>query len=204
MVSDADAASALAAVIQRCRWLVDVLAVVRDVGDGFSVSCWVGAGAVRDLLWDSWYGVGAPHDPAAFDGTAVNDVDVVFFDADRTDPTFEDDIEAALTRRRADITWDVTNQATVHVWYEDRFGYAVAPLTSVADGVGTWPETATAVAVAGTPTGGIDIVAPLGLQDLLAGVYRRNPRRVSVEEYQRRIDRLDPADRWPDVMVHGG
>jgi len=202
MNSNAEMASVLGAVVRRCPWLVDVLDVVRDVGDDFGLSCWVGAGAVRDLLWDSWYGVGAPRDPAAFDGTAVKDVDVVFFDVDRTDPVLETEIEATLTRRRSDITWDATNQATVHVWYEDRFGVAVAPLTSVTDGVGTWPETATTVAVAATPAGDIEILAPLGLHDLLAGVYRRNPRRVSVDQYQRRIARLNPADRWPDVTVH--
>jgi len=202
MNSYADAASVLVEVVRSCRWLVDVLGVVDDVGDHFGLSCWVGAGVVRNLLWDSWYSAGAPHDPAAFAGTAVKDVDVVFFDADRTDTALETDVEAMLARRRPEVTWDVTNQATVHLWYEQRFGYAVAPLASVTDGVGTWPETATAVAIAATPSGGIEIVAPLGLHDLLAGVYRRNPRRVSTDEYQRRIARLQPARRWPAVTVH--
>jgi hypothetical protein len=35
----------------------------------------------------------------------------------------------------------------VHRWYGRVFGAEVPPLTSTADGVGTWPETATAVAV---------------------------------------------------------
>jgi hypothetical protein len=31
--------------------------------------------------------------------------------------------------------WEATNQAAVHLWYEQTFGFAVPPLTSSADGV---------------------------------------------------------------------
>lgn len=197
-----DAAAALRTLLTSCPWLFDVLGVVRDVGDQFGLSCWVGAGAVPDLVWDSWYGAGSPRDPADFDGAAVKDVEVVFFDAARPDPSIERHVEVTLARRRPDVEWDVTNQAIVHLWYEDRFGFAVEPLVSIADAVGTWPETATTVAVARTLTETIDIVAPLGLHDLLVGVRRRNARRVGIDEYRRRLQRLQPTKRWPGVTVH--
>ncbi|MCW6008619.1 nucleotidyltransferase family protein [Micromonospora sp. CPCC 205371] len=44
-----------------------------------------------------------------------------------------------------------------------------------------------------------DAVAPLGLDDLMGGVWRRNPRRVSLERSLERLARHRPADRWPGV-----
>lgn len=188
-------------LIRSCPWLLGVLTTVRDVGDEFGLRCWVGAGAVRDLAWDTWYSANPERDPASFDGSGVKDIDVIFFDAKRTDRSLEAHLEDALTHHRRDVVWDVKNQATVHLWYQDRFGTAVEPLTSVADAVGTWPETATAVAVALTHGGTIDVVAPLGLEDLITGVHRRNPRRVSAAEYRARMQRKQPAARWPGVRV---
>jgi hypothetical protein len=45
------------------------------------------------------------------------------------------------------------------------------------------------------------VEAPLGLDDLLGMVHRRNPRRVSAEEYHRRLASKRIAERWPRVTV---
>jgi hypothetical protein len=46
----------------------------------------------------------------------------------------------------------VTNQASVHHWFERHFGHAVEPLQSLYHAVGTWPEYATAVGLRLRPT----------------------------------------------------
>jgi uncharacterized protein len=89
----------------------------------------------------------------------------------------------------------------VHTWYQGRFGVRVAPLGSAAAGVATWPETATAVAVCLRADDGLEVLAPCGLADLLGGVCRRNPCRVTVEEYRRRLVRKRVAERWPKVVI---
>jgi uncharacterized protein len=99
------------------------------------------------------------------------------------------------------VRWDAKNQAAVHLWSQHRFGVAVPPLRSTADGIANWPETATAVAVQLGGDGRLAIMAPCGLSDLLDGVCRRNPRRVSVQEYRRRIQAKRVAERWPRVRV---
>ena len=99
------------------------------------------------------------------------------------------------------MRWDAKNQAAVHLWYPRRFGIAVDPLESALDGVATWPEYATCVAVTRSDDGDVRVGAPYGLDDLLDGVWRRNPRRVTPEEYRRRLSRKDPALRWPGVLV---
>jgi hypothetical protein len=92
------------------------------------------------------------------------------------------------------------NPRLAHLWYAHRFGIDVEPLTSIEDAVGTFPETATAVA-ARLNGDRVEILGPLGLTDLLAGIWRCNPRRVSVEDAIARIDRKQPSSRWPRVKV---
>ena len=65
----------------------------------------------------------------------------------------------------------------------------------------TWPETATAVAVRLLPDDRLQVVAPCGLDDLFGLVCRRNPRRVGVQHYQRRLRDKRVAERWPRVRV---
>jgi len=49
--------------------------------------------------------------------------------------------------------------------------------------------------------GEIEVLAPFGLDDLLDGVWRRNPARVTDAEWQARLDRKQPARRWPAVNI---
>jgi hypothetical protein len=173
------------------HWLMNVLGIVAafDLPD-----CWIGAGAVRDLVWDTRFGHG-------FDPAGIADVDVVFFDPADLSAEHEHNIECRLRTREPSVEWDVKNQARVHLWFEDRFGLAAEPLTSTTDGVSTWPETATAVAVRLRGDGGIDVAAPFGLDDLLDGVWRRNRVRVSDLEFAARLERKQPHVRWPGVVV---
>ncbi len=182
----------LAGIVDRSAWLRSVLAVVRDSG---LPDAWVGAGVLRDLVWGERFGAG-------FRADRVRDVDVAFFDP--ADLSRERDRAATelLRGRKPEIPWEATNQAAVHTWFADYFGSEpVPPLRSTADGVATWPETATAVAVRLDRRDKIDVCAPHGLDDLLDGVWRRNPRRTAVEQSLARLARHEPARRWPGVRV---
>jgi hypothetical protein len=180
----------LTALVSGCGWLMELL---RAVEEAQLPDAWVGAGVLRDLVWDTRFGSG-------FDPRNVKDVDVAFFDPADLSPARDDRAEASLRGLRPDVHWDAKNQAAVHLWYPARFGVTVEPLTSSIDGVATWPETATAVAIR-LDSNAIQVASPLGLSDLLCGVWRRNPARVTVEEYNARIERKRPSGRWPGVTV---
>jgi hypothetical protein len=169
--------------------------VLTAVRDSAAPDAWVGAGALRDLVWGTRYGSG-------FDPLGVRDVDVAFFDPHDLSRANDDRWTARLAQRLPDVPWEAKNQAAVHTWYQAKFGGPpVAPLTSIADAIGTWPETATAVAVRLGPDSAIEVVAPLGVTDLLDGVWRRNPRRASLAQSRERLARHRPATRWPGVTV---
>jgi hypothetical protein len=180
-------------VIRGCSWMMSVLATVRE---SELPDAWVGAGTLRDLVWGELFGSG-------FDPALVHDVDVAFFDPGDVTRAGDERATRRLCELRADVPWEATNQAAVHLWFSDVFdgGSPVEPLTSIEDAVGTWPESVTSVAVRLACSGDLQLCAPLGLRDMLAGVWRRNARRVSVTQSRARLDRHRPAARWPGVQV---
>lgn len=179
------------AILDTSAWVRDILVLLAACP---GPDLWLGAGTLRDLVWDTRFGDG-------FDPTRLRDVDVVYFDPDTAQVDHGERLEAELGNERPDVPWDVKNQAAVHLWYEDRFGVKVPPLQSIEDAVATWPEYATCVAVRLARDQHLELLAPHGLTDLLGGVWRRNPRRVTVDEYHLRLARKRPTDRWPDITV---
>lgn len=182
-------AAALASLIRHNEWLMAALAAVARSG---LPDAWIGAGALRDVVWGTRYG--------RFEPAEVRDIDVAFFDLAELGPERDRTAQQAL-RALADLPWEATNQAAVHTWYAGYFGGPpVEPCTCVHDAVATWPETATCVAVrlAGE---GIEVCAPHGLADLLAGVWRVNPVRVTPEVSMARLARQRVRARWPGVTV---
>ena len=95
----------------------------------------------------------------------------------------------------------VKSQAAVHLWFHEVFGHQVEPLRSMEEAVATWPETALAVGVGPLADDTITITTPLGLDDRFSMVVRRNPRRVSVETYEKRIAEKSYSKRWPGVRI---
>ena len=107
------------------------------------------------------------------------------------------EVESALRERAAELPWEATNQAAVHLWYGD----GAAPLRSSAEAVATWPETATCVALRLDAADRLEIVAPYGLDDLFAMVVRRNLACGSAADYERRVASKRFTERWPRVVV---
>lgn len=122
--------------------------------------CWIGAGFIRDAVWDHLHGR-SPTFPAA-------DVDVIWFAPETADEEADRDIERRLQGLLPAYMWSVKNQARMHRRNGD------APYGSVADAMKHWPETATAVA-ARLDNEKIEICAPFGLDDLWALRLRPTP-----------------------------
>ncbi len=181
---------ALRALVRASPWLMTALRAARSL----ELPPWcIGAGVLRNLVWDALHGHTEP--------SPLADLDLVFFDAQDTSPARDAALQARLQQALPGIPWEVTNQAGVHLWFESVFGHAVGPLASLEDAVASWPEYATAVGVRLEADEGLTVIAPLGLDDLFGMVVRRNPRRVSIQTYRQRVAQKRYAQRWPDVTV---
>jgi uncharacterized protein len=153
----------------------------------------IGGGAIRERVWN--------HLHRSAHLAPSKDVDLAFFDPVLLGSEREWSVQKAVMAQALDISWDVTNQAAVHLWYPEVFGVEVEPLTCSADAVATWPETATAIAIRLLGDDRIQVIAPCGLDDLFGLICRRNPRRVTEEQYRRRVERMQIAKRWPQVQI---
>lgn len=127
----------------------------------------------------------------------LKDVDVAFLDPRDVSRERDRAVEQELERRLPDVPWEVTNQAGVHLWYEEKFGHAIPPISSLEDGIARNLETATSVGVRLEPDDGLTVIAPCGLDDLFTAVLRRNQRQVSREYFVQRLRDKRVAERWP-------
>jgi hypothetical protein len=159
--------------------------------------CWVGAGFVRNAVWDHLHQrPGSPID---------TDIDVIWYDPTRTKADEDRRLESDLRVLEPTFTWSVKNQARMHRRNGD------APYASATDAMRYWPETATAVAARRCGLDECQIAAPFGLDDLSALLLRPTPRFFSEkrEIYENRIQTKGWVSTWPllraakdQVLVH--
>jgi hypothetical protein len=100
---DPSRAARLERLVRGSKWFLHVLETARACG---APDCWVGAGALRDLVWDELHG--------GFRPELVKDVDAAFFDPHDLRPERDQAVEDELSRLLPEVRWDAKNQAAVH------------------------------------------------------------------------------------------
>jgi uncharacterized protein len=170
-----------------------VVAALLERVPSLELSGWyLGAGCITQTVWNALHG---------FDPTfGIKDYDLVYFDPSDLTIEAEHDAERRANRIVADlaVTVDVTNEARVHLWYEERFGHPIAPYDSMEAAIVTWPTTASSIGVRRTGAA-LEVCAPFGLDDLLAMIVRPNKRLVSREVYEAKAARWTTT--WPRLTV---
>jgi hypothetical protein len=147
---------------------------------------WLAAGVVRNAVWDALHGFEAP--------TALNDVDVVWFDPARASPEEDQRLEDALRRRAPGIPWSVRNQARMH----RRHGHT--PYRDCLDAMRFWPETATAVRGRVGAGGKVEIGSAWGLEDLVNLIIRPTPY-CPPSVFRQRVASKGWLDHWPRLRL---
>ena len=149
-----DRASEVIEIISNSKWRMGVLRLVEDLG---LPDWWVGAGFVRNAVWDHLHG--KPMTP-------LNDIDVLYYDAERRDAEIDENLEIELQSRGPKKRWSVRNQARMHLRNGDE------PYGSTLDAMRHWPETVTALAVSFGSSGQVILAAPFGVDDLFDLIVR--------------------------------
>ena len=171
-------------------WFFGALVAVRELG----LSSWcIGAGAVRNLVWDASHNAARP--------SHLEDIDVAYFDPSNITAERDAQLQSQLAASHPGMPWEVTNQAGVHLWFERLFGHPVEPLSSLEEAVASWPEYATSVGITLDAQHALRVIAPHGLEDLFSIVVRHNPTRTSIDTYRRRVAQKRYAERWPKVRI---
>jgi hypothetical protein len=177
----------LEAALQQNQWAWEILERFDEIALPDS---WLVAGSVAQTVWNLAFGHHAE--------LGIRDADVVYFDA----ADLSSESEANHERRLRDqfehlpIVLDVRNEARVHLWYEQSFGDRIAPYSSSAEAIATFPTTATSVGVR-RRAGHFECCAPFGLNDLFGLVVRPNKRQITRAIYEAKVDRWRSI--WPDL-----
>jgi uncharacterized protein len=150
--------------------------------------CWIGAGFVRNVIWDVLHD--RPWSPS------YGDIDVVYFDADHLSPDHDVRIEAKLKSSMPSAPWSVKNQARMHGANGD------PPYADTADALRHWPETCTAVAVHSSGSS-IKLLAPFGVADLVTLIVNPAPAFAhKIGVYRARVAQKQWTQRWPKLRVN--
>lgn len=154
---------------------------------------YLGAGCIAQTVWNELHGFGPT--------TNIKDYDLVYFDPSdlsrEAEETRAGDARTLLVNIPGEL--DVANEARVHIWYPEHFGYAIAPYSSVEDGIASWPTTATAIGVRMEPDGQVTTYAPFGPEDLFGLILRPNKRQITKAISDEKAQRWSAC--WPRLTV---
>lgn len=167
--------------LQQDEARINALRAARRLGLG---DWCLGAGFVRNLVWDRRHDYAQP--------TPLNDIDVIHFDPQRTQPERDRMLEARL-REWLPQPWSVKNQARMHL----RAGRA--PYRSSEDAISYWTEIETAVGARLNADDSITLVAPFGLQALFADSITFNAKSANFAAYLQRVADKGWLQRWPQL-----
>ncbi|WP_371188839.1 nucleotidyltransferase family protein [Thalassotalea maritima] len=150
------------------------------------LDAYIGAGFVRNLVWDHLHDKATP--------TPLNDVDVVYFDSAETDKQQALVYQQQLNRQMPELNWQVKNQALMHVRNHH------APYKNTLDALSYWIEKETAVAIRKLSDDKFQCIAAYGFDSLFALQLTYNDKRPR-HFFEKRIATKNWLQIWPKLNV---
>lgn len=186
---DREQVQQLIQIVESNQILIQVFDVLDQIG---LQNYYIGAGSVAQSVWNVLCGL-----PINF---GISDVDVVYFDADHLDEGHEQELKRKIDERLPEFPcWiDLKNQARVHSWYKDKFGYEIKPYRSLEDAINTWPTTATSLGLRRENGRDWILYAPFGIEDIFQMRIKANARQITEEIYMKKVGKW--RKKWPDLV----
>jgi len=153
---------------------------------------YIGAGCICQSVWNYQNGFELMY--------GISDVDFVYFDQEDLSYEAEDCVVRKIKQcfSHMPVEIDVKNQARVHLWYKDHYGYELQPYDSLESAINSWPTTATSIGVRITD-GNLTVYAPFGLNDMFGQIVRANRAQNTKETYLKKCEKW--CARWPGLNV---
>lgn len=170
-------------IIKNDPWMLHILQTVKNLNLN---DCWIGAGFVRNKIWDF------KHEKTR---TPLNDIDVIYYDSTSLSSKVDLQIEEELKEIFPTINWSVKNQARMHLYNKHN------QYLHCLNAISFWPETATAIAVQIDKNNQINYLAPYGLDDLFNLIVKPTPN-FNLDIYTNRITKKRWKETWPKLTIH--
>lgn len=151
------------------------------------------AGCLYQTAWNLQCGNAPDH--------AIKDYDFFYFDASDLTEASEAKAQHKAEQLFHDlpITIEVKNQARVHTWYQDYFGFPYEPLMSTADGISKFLVECTCVGISLNADSSQQLHAPYSLHDLYAGALSPNAAMNHRELFNAKA--ASYQSRWPWLSI---
>lgn len=173
-------------LIEQDTWMMHILEITRDL---HLPDSWIGAGFVRNKVWDHLHGYA--------ERTPLADIDIIYFDPNNLNEEVENEFQNKLKLINPTIEWSVTNQARMHLPSNE------PPCTSSEHALSLWPETPTSVAVRLSKNNKLELMAPHGINDLVNLVVNPTPHwRTKPDAYEARLKKKKWEDKWPKLKIN--
>lgn len=172
-------------IIKNDEWMLAILKTVSNLNLN---DCWIGAGFVRNKIWDE------KHQKPR---TILNDIDVIHFNKNNIVKTYDITLQNILKKKSPNLNWSVKNQARMHVRNKHK------QYLNCNDAIYFWPETATAIAVRLNSENKIEYIAPYGLDDLFNLLVIPTPN-FNLSVYKARIENKNWIAKWPNLKIKTG
>jgi hypothetical protein len=156
------------------------------------INYYIGAGCIAQTVWNYQMKLELSN--------GISDIDIAYYDNLDLSLEAENSIIENISKSlmQCPIKLDIKNQARVHLWYKDHFGYDIKPINSVEDAINRWPTTATSIGVR-LENGKLKIYSPFGLNDLFGMIVRANKAQITEEIYLQKANKW--ITKWPALTV---
>ena len=130
----------------------------------------------------------------------ISDIDFVYYDNSDLSSENENSTIEYIKKviEPCPIQLDIKNQARVHLWYKEHFGYDIKPYISIEDAINSWPTTATSIGIR-LENEKIKVYAPFGLNDLFGMIVRANKAQITEEIYIQKVNKW--KTKWPSLTI---
>lgn len=170
----------------------NVLKTILERLEGYGLdNYYVAAGAINQTVFNYYHNNSMDY--------LIDDYDIVYYDEDLSYEK-EDKIikEINLLCKDLNVSLDIKNQARVHLWFENKFGYSIKPHESVEDAISKWGSTVTCIGVR-LKNNELTIFAPYGLNDLFSLIIRPNKENFIKKGYEEKT--IKWKRNWPKLTI---
>ncbi|MCO4782192.1 MAG: nucleotidyltransferase family protein [Candidatus Cloacimonetes bacterium] len=153
-------------------------------------NCYIAGGVVTQTVWNHL-------SSRSFD-YGINDVDIIYYDKSLSTDQ-EVGYQDTFSEIYKDLAFqiDLQNEASVHTWYEQKFGYNIASYCTVDEAIQTWLP-AFSVAIQRSKSSYV-VKAPFGLSDMFSMIVRPNKIQINEKIYSKMVSRIKKD--WPEVKI---
>jgi hypothetical protein len=179
----------LIAIIQSEDWLMDALRKMKALALDDD---WIVAGAIYNTVWNRL--AGSPS------RQGVKDIDLFYFDPDLSYEAEDriigkgDEIFAG-----APVPIEIRNQARVHLWFGQHFGFEIEPIRTCRDSISRFASLCYCVGARLDENDEVEIFAPHGLVDLFS--FRVRPNRFCDNRLTHDKKAARAKSFWPELSV---